>query len=65
MYSLKFFKNWEIDNFSSEIVNISVQAAKEAELTEMITRVETIWKSLSLVVTPYKEGKDSILGNND
>ena len=28
-------------------------------------KVETIWKSLSIVTIPYKEGKDTILGNND
>lgn len=31
----------------------------------MIIKVESIWKNLALVITPYKEGKDFILGNND
>jgi dynein heavy chain len=31
----------------------------------MIFKVEGIWKALSLVTVPYKEGKDVILGNND
>lgn len=65
LYCLKFFKELEIDKNHSEIVNISVQAAKEAELTDMIIKVEAIWKTLSLVTIPYKEGKDTILGNND
>ena len=42
-----------------------MQAAKESELTEMIVKVESIWKSLGIVTVPYKEGKDTILGNND
>ncbi len=54
IYSFKFFKNLEVDVFSSEIVAISVQAAKEAELTEMIIKVEGIWKNLSLVTIPYR-----------
>ncbi len=31
----------------------------------MIIKVESIWKSLSLVTSPYREGKQTILGNND
>lgn len=54
LYSLNFFKMLEIDNISNEVVGISVQAAKEAELTDMILKVESIWKSLSLVTVSYK-----------
>lgn len=54
IYSLQFFKNLEIDTISADVVAISVQAAKEAELTDMIMKVESIWKTLSLVTTPYK-----------
>ncbi len=54
LYSLNFFKMLEIDNISNEVVGISVQAAKEAELTDMIMKVESIWKSLSLVTISYK-----------
>ena len=65
IYNLKFFKALEIDKYHSEIINISVQAIKESELTEMIIKVESIWKSIALTTNPYKEGKDTILGNND
>ncbi len=31
----------------------------------MITQVETIWKTSQIIAIPYKDGKDTILGNND
>ena len=31
----------------------------------MICQVETIWKTTQIIVIAYKEGKDTILGNND
>jgi len=31
----------------------------------MIIQVETVWKNTQIVVIPYKDGKDTILGNND
>ncbi len=31
----------------------------------MITQVETIWKTSQMIAIPYKDGKDTILGNND
>ena len=65
IYCFKFFKGLEIDKISQEIIGISVQAVKESELTEMIMKVEGIWKALALTTNPYKEGKDNILGNND
>ena len=65
LYCFKFLKGLELDKMSQEIIGISVQAVKEAELTEMIVKVEAIWKSLALATNPYKEGKDNILGNND
>lgn len=55
----------ELQKFKDEIIEIAVQAEKEAELLDMITQVETIWKTTQMVVIPYKEGKDTILGNND
>ena len=31
----------------------------------MIVQVESVWKHTQIVVIPYKQGKDTILGNND
>jgi hypothetical protein len=31
----------------------------------MITQVEMVWKTTQITVIPYKDGKDTILGNND
>ncbi len=53
-YSFKYFKELEVDKFKDEIVQIAVQAAKEAELTEMIVKVEAVWRTLELVSIPYR-----------
>jgi Tfp pilus assembly protein PilP len=47
-------------------VQIAIQAEKEAELIEMITKVENIWRNISITTVPFKELKEgNILGNND
>jgi hypothetical protein len=65
IYTFEFFSLIELHNFKDNIIEIAVQAEKEAELLDMITQVETIWKTSQIIAIPYKDGKDIILGNND
>ena len=47
-------------------MQIAIQAEKEAELIDMISKVENVWRVLTINTTSFKEGKDgNILGNND
>jgi hypothetical protein len=47
-YNFEFFKQLQFDLLRDQFVSISVQAEKEAELMEMVSRVENIWRVLAI-----------------
>ncbi len=66
--SLSLGKLIEINAFehAERLLEISGQASSEASLELILKKVEDSWKSLDLVVLPYKETKDVfILGGTD
>jgi hypothetical protein len=65
-YNFEFFREIGCEGVREEFVGIAIQAEKEAELVELLVRVESIWKSLTITTTTFKDAKDgTILGNND
>ena len=65
-YSFSYFKSLDLELFRDQFVEIAIQAEKQAELTEMVIKVQGIWKSLAITTTQFKDGREGhILGVND